>query len=59
MKKLLTGILLAVLVFALAACGAKNDSGDKNASGEDKAAKKLLKKRKLSLVHQIHRTQSF
>ncbi|MEK5068808.1 MetQ/NlpA family ABC transporter substrate-binding protein [Sporosarcina sp. FSL K6-1508] len=37
MKKLLGGIVLAVLVFALAACGAKDDSGDKNANGGDKA----------------------
>ncbi len=58
MKKLLTGILLAVLVLALAACGAKKDSGDKNASG-GKLSKKQLKKRKSSLVHLIHRTQLF
>ena len=32
MKKLLSAILLAVLVLALAACGTKNDSDDKNAS---------------------------
>jgi len=32
MKKLLTGILLAVLVLALAACGTKKDSEDKNTS---------------------------
>ena len=57
MKKFLTGILLAVLVLAaLAACGTKDDSKDKNAS---KLAKKQLKKRNLLSVHLIHRTQSF
>ncbi|MFJ7935705.1 MetQ/NlpA family ABC transporter substrate-binding protein [Sporosarcina sp. NPDC096371] len=33
MKKLLTGILLAVLVLALAACGTKDDGGKSNQSG--------------------------
>ncbi|WP_203247990.1 MetQ/NlpA family ABC transporter substrate-binding protein [Sporosarcina beigongshangi] len=33
MKKLLTGILLAVLVLALAACGAKDDGNDDKTSG--------------------------
>lgn len=38
MKKLLTGILFAVLVLALAACGTKDDSKDKNASNAGKEA---------------------
>lgn len=39
MKKLLTGILLLGLLFALAACGAKDDAGEKNASGQEDGAK--------------------
>ncbi|CAM3203861.1 MetQ/NlpA family ABC transporter substrate-binding protein [Filibacter tadaridae] len=43
MKKLLTGILLAVLVLALAACGTKDNEGDKNASdGEKKEDTKIV-----------------
>ena len=38
MKKLLTGILFAVLVLALTACGTKEDSKDENASNSDKEA---------------------
>lgn len=38
MKKFLTGILFAVLVLALAACGTKDDSKDKNASNAGKEA---------------------
>lgn len=38
MKKFLTGILLAVLVLALAACGSKDDK-DGNASGSDEDVK--------------------
>ena len=55
-EKVLTGILLAVLVLALAACGTKKDSEDKNTSG---ANKEPLKKQKSLSVHLIHRTQSF
>ena len=39
MKKLIAGVLLAVLVLALAACGTKNDSEGKNASSADSDAK--------------------
>lgn len=39
MKKLLTGILLLGLLFALAACGTKDDAGEKNASGQEDGAK--------------------
>ena len=35
MKKLLSGILLAVLVLALAACGTKNDRNEDKTSGSD------------------------
>ncbi|MET3659392.1 MetQ/NlpA family ABC transporter substrate-binding protein [Sporosarcina psychrophila] len=42
MKKLLGGIVLAVLVLALVACGAKNDSDDKSTSGKDKADKETV-----------------
>ncbi|HJF32129.1 MAG TPA: MetQ/NlpA family ABC transporter substrate-binding protein [Sporosarcina psychrophila] len=47
MKKLLGGIVLAVLVFALAACGAKDDSGDENANGGDKAVDETVEETKI------------
>ena len=42
MKKLITGVLLAVLVLALAACGTKNDSEGKTTSSGDAKDNKLV-----------------
>lgn len=42
MKKILTGILLLGLLFALAACGTKEDAGEKNTSGQEDGVKEAV-----------------